>query len=190
MVLTAVPVAGLVVAPVGGHAGSGVVGPAVLAAGREHPDTSSGSGGAPAATRGLGARSPLRPEVGAAAVVRAWDAARAAAWSAGDATALRRLYAPGSAAGRADVVMLRAWRARGLRLRGLTTQLLAVEVVRRLRDGWVLRVTDRVVGGTVERDTLVGGTRRERLHPGAPATRQVLLVRSRGRWQVASVHAG
>ena len=43
--------------------------------------------------------------------------------------------------------MLRAWADRGLVVRGLHTQLLAVREVARTRSTWTLRVTDRLVGG-------------------------------------------
>ena len=55
-----------------------------------------------------------------------WDAARAEAWADGDVRRLGELYTPDSVAGRRDRAMLRAWLARGLVVRGLTTQVLAL----------------------------------------------------------------
>src|SRR5690349_11286330 len=56
-----------------------------------------------------GAPSGQRP----AAVLAEWDAARAAAWAAGDAEALAGLYVDGSRTGAADTRLLRHYRARG-----------------------------------------------------------------------------
>ncbi|MBC2934309.1 hypothetical protein [Nocardioides sp. zg-1228] len=123
---------------------------------------------------------------GPAAVLAAWDAERAAAWAAGDAEALARLYADGSAAGAADVGQLRDYRRRGLRVEGLTTQVLALRVVARAPGRRELVVTDRVVGGTA-----VGAGTPVALPAGRPSTRRVVLVRADGRWLVAEVrHVG
>jgi len=86
-----------------------------------------------------------RAAVAAAAVLRVWDARRAEAWASGSVSDLRALYVPGSATGAADVRMLRAWRARGLVVADLRTQLLAVEVLEHAPGRLRLRVTDRVV---------------------------------------------
>ena len=80
-------------------------------------------------------------------VLHAWDERRAAAWADGDVPALRSLYTPGSAAGRRDAAMLRAWSARGLRVDGLRMQLLRVEVRVRTPQRMVVDVVDRVAGG-------------------------------------------
>lgn len=131
---------------------------------------------------------PVVPE--AVAVLGAWDAARAEAWARGDPALLRRLYVPGSRAGERDRAMLRAWVARGLRVRGLSTQLLSVRSVRRTHASWTLVVTDRVAAGRV----VVRGSLRGRgpgaprsLPAGAPSTRTVVLRRVEGGWRVASV---
>ena len=58
----------------------------------------------------------------ASAALHDWDDRRASAWAAADPAALRALYEPGSAAGRVDVAMLRAWRERGLRVEGLLVE--------------------------------------------------------------------
>lgn len=120
------------------------------------------------------------PVVEAAAVLHAWDERRAAAWADGDVTALRFLYAPGSATGRADVAMLRAWRARGLRVEGSSMQLLRVDVRRADASRLTLVVTDRLVGAVA-----VGpGVRRSLPRDGA-STRRIVLVRRAGEWRVA-----
>lgn len=112
-----------------------------------------------------------RPEVTAAAVLHDWDERRAAAWEAGDARALRSLYAPGSAAGRADVRMLRTWLRRGARVEDMETQLRCV-AVRRSRPGrLVLVVTDQVVN--------VGADR--------PSTWRLSLSHQHGRWRMDQV---
>ena len=64
-------------------------------------------------------------------VLRHWDARRAAAWADADVRALRRLYVPGSGAGRADARLLEAYGARELVVRRLETQVFAVRVLER-----------------------------------------------------------
>jgi hypothetical protein len=118
-----------------------------------------------------------------AEVVHAWDDRRAAAWAAGDVAGLRALYTDGSVAGRRDAAMLRAWTARGLRVSGLRTQLLRVEVRARAPGRLVLEVTDRVAGGVAVpgRVTL----------PWDRPTAHVLVFRRVGdRWRVSSARPG
>lgn len=115
-------------------------------------------------------------------VLRAWDGRRAKAYAAGDPTALRALYLPGSAAGGRDIDLLRDYTDRSLRVVGLQTQLLTVHVRRRVPGRLVLRVTDRVTGATA-----IGRGARVRLPASAPRARQVTLVRRDGRWVVAAV---
>ncbi|NYE38675.1 hypothetical protein F4692_003825 [Nocardioides cavernae] len=130
---------------------------------------------------------PVLPdEVGAvgrsspAAVLAAWDARRARAWAEADVRGLARLYVEGSRAGRADVRLLRHYRERGLRVEGLTTQVLALEVVERGPRRLELVVTDRVVGGEA-----VGGATAVALPGDRASTREVVLVRGAGgAWQV------
>lgn len=138
------------------------------------------------------AASPPVEPVGSAAVppsaadlLRTWDAARARAWARGDPRRLTRLYAPGSTAGARELAMLRAWTARGLRVRDLRTQLLSVREVARTSTTWALWVTDRLVGGVVTGP----GTRRPLPRDG-PSTRTVLLRLVHGSWRVAAVRAG
>lgn len=119
---------------------------------------------------------------GAVAVLHDWDAQRASAWALGDEPALARLYVPGSAAGRRDRALLRAYRARGLVVRGMRRQVLSVRVVGSDRDRWVLEVTDRLVGAVA-----VGPGVRVRLPQGAARSRRIVFERSAGLWQVASV---
>lgn len=138
---------------------------------------------------GAGASTSAPPESSRprpVAVLRAWDARRGAAWAAGDTAALDSLYAAGSAAGEADVAMLRAWRARGLRVTGLRPQLLAVEVVARGPGRLIVRVTERL-----GRAVAVGPGVRRVLPISAPATRRVELRRDGGGWRVVeAVEAG
>jgi hypothetical protein len=116
-------------------------------------------------------------------VLHTWDDRRAAAWAAGDPAALGDLYTDGSAAGRRDVAMLRAWDAHGLRVAGLHTQLLAVEVRSRTPGRLVLDVTDRVVGAVV-----VPG--RIALPRDRPSRHVVTLRLVAGEWRVSSVRRG
>ncbi|HVK30149.1 MAG TPA: hypothetical protein VM575_17555 [Nocardioides sp.] len=120
--------------------------------------------------------------VGSLAVLRDWDRARAAAWEAGDPAALRALYAPASAAGRADVAMLRRWSARGLRVEGMAMQVLAVELQLRTGRRLVLVVTDRLVGAVA-----VGpGGRRTDLPRDGASRRRLEFRRLGGDWLLAS----
>lgn len=121
------------------------------------------------------------PVVRAAAVLRDWDERRARAWAEGDVAALRDLYV--DRAGVADARLLRRYTERGYRVAGLTTQLLAVEVLGHAPGRWRLRVTDRVVAGLV-----VGEHERARLPRDQADTRVVRLVREAdGTWRVAQV---
>jgi hypothetical protein len=114
-------------------------------------------------------------------VLRAWDAARERAWTEGDPAALRRLYTPGSVAGRRDVAMLQAWSARGLRLTALSTQVLRLQVVVERDRRLVLVLTDRVA--RAEADGVP-------LPDDQSSTRRLVLVRAAAAdapWQVAAV---
>ena len=115
-------------------------------------------------------------------VLHAWDVRRARAWAAGDARALRRLYVRGSRAGRADVAMLHAWLARGLRVRGMRMQVVAATVRGRGEARVVLEVTDRLVGATT-----VAAGRRVPLPRDVPSRHTVVLVRVAGQWLVRAV---
>lgn len=125
------------------------------------------------------AAASARPAPRPAVVLAEWDERRAAAWARGDAAALSDLYAPGSRSGAADVRLLRAYAERGLRVEGLTTQVLALRVLERSPRRLVLVVTDRVVGGSA-----VGGAAPVTLPADRASTRRVVLVRQRGRWVV------
>ena len=99
-----------------------------------------------------------------------------------DPAALRALYVPGSVAGRRDVAMLQAWTARGLRVRGLRMQVLALDVVLRTRSP---------AGAGRHRPGGAGGCRgpgvRRELPRDAPSAHTVELVRVAGEWRVAAV---
>ena len=127
---------------------------------------------------------PDRPEAAAAGVLTAWAQARAAAYAAGDAEALRDLYVRGSTAARADLRVLRAYDVRGLRVEGMTTQLLEVEVLSEGPRSVRLQVVDRLVGA----EAVDVRTGRRTALPRDRADRRVIeLRRDRGRWLVASV---
>lgn len=118
------------------------------------------------------------PEPAGRAALREWDAERAAAWRTGDLERLGALYLDRARAGRRDLAMLRAWKARGARLETLTTQVLAVDPVQVGARRVVLRVTDRV------REVRVGT---QRLGGDHPTTRRIELVLRGGHWRVARV---
>jgi hypothetical protein len=117
-------------------------------------------------------------------VLRRWDRARGRAFADGDPAALSKLYVDGSAAGTADLRLLRAYLRRGLRVEGMRMQLLRVEVLHddpaRLR----LRVTDRLTGAVA-----VGRGTRLELPRDAASTRVVELRRpaAGAQWRVAEV---
>jgi hypothetical protein len=124
---------------------------------------------------------PAGEAMEAAAVLRAWDAARAKAWADGSVPALRRLYVGG--AGERDVGLLRDYRRRGLTVDGLRMQVLGLDVLRHRPGEWRLRVTDRVAAGVVtDRDG-----RRRPLPRDQATTREVVLVRGDGGWRVSEV---
>lgn len=117
--------------------------------------------------------------VGPAAILAGWDGRRAAAWAAGDVEALRELYVDGSRTGGADVDLLQHYRARGLAVTGLSTQVLALDVVERTPSRLVVVVTDRVVGGRA-----VGGRTPVALPADRASTRRIVLALQDGRWVV------
>jgi hypothetical protein len=122
-------------------------------------------------------------ELPASDVLRAWDRARARAFATDDAAALRRLYVPGSAAGTADVGLLRGYRRRGLRVEGMRMQLLRLTVREATPGVLRLRVTDRLVGAVA-----VGHRVREPLPRDQASTRLLVLRRGQdGRWRIVSV---
>jgi hypothetical protein len=132
---------------------------------------------------GVLALGPAQP-AGASAVLHDWDDRRAAAWAACDPTSLGSLYVTGSAAGRADVAMLRAWRERGLRVHGMRMQLLGLRVRHVTATRLELDVTDRLTGAVAR-----GPGVRLRLPEGEASVRRVVLVRTGGSWRVAQAIA-
>jgi hypothetical protein len=114
-------------------------------------------------------------------VLHAWDASRAAAWTAGDATRLRRLYVPGSSAGAADLRALRAYAARDVRVTNLQTQVFSARLLRRTPTRIRIEVVDRVVGAVSTPARCLA------LPAERPARRVVDLRLLAGRWRVAAV---
>ncbi|MFW6869312.1 hypothetical protein ACOACQ_18125 [Nocardioides sp. CPCC 206347] len=147
-------------------------------------------GAAPSAPQVRAPAAVVAPEAATVSVVRAvsslavlrdWDRARAAAWSSGDPDVLAGLYVAGSRAGATDVAMLRAWRERGLRVEGMSMQVLAVELRERSERRLVLVVTDRLVGAVA---VTSGG--RQALPRDQASTRTLVFRRTGGRWLLAS----
>ena len=126
-----------------------------------------------------GSRVEVRHALG---VLHAWDQRRARAWADSDATALRALYVPGSAAAAADGRLLRDYQARHLVVRRLETQVFGVRVLHNSRGRLTLRVLDRVAGGEVDEQG-----RTSPLPSSPPAVRRIVLARVDGTWKVASV---
>lgn len=118
-------------------------------------------------------------------VLRRWDALRARAFEEGDPVRLRALYVPGSRAGDADVRVLRSYVRRGLRVAGMRTQVLSVEVLLTRPERVRLRVVERLVGAEA---VVLGTDRRLPLPRDAASERVVELWRApAGTWRVASV---
>lgn len=114
--------------------------------------------------------------------LRAWDERRSRAWAHGDVRALRRLYTPRSRSGRSDRAALAAYVDRGLRVTGLRTQLLAVEVGQQSARRWVLRVTDRMAGAVARGR---GGS--VVLPRDEPTTWRLVMRRVAGEWRVGEI---
>lgn len=151
-----------------------------------------GTSSSPATPRAPSATAPPVPAGSAGAfgterpalrVLHRWDARRARAYASGDAATLRSLYLPGSQAAAADVRVLRAYAARGLRVRGIRMQVLEVRVLAHRPGLWRLRVTDRL-----HHAVAVGPDGRRVALPHADAsTHDIVLRRDRGVWRVAAV---
>ena len=125
---------------------------------------------------------PVSSAVVAIEVLRDWDARRSRAWARGDVEGLRRLYAPRSRSGRHDRAALASYVDRGLRVTGLRSQLLAVEVDRQTGRRLVLRVNDRVTSAVAR-----GRGRSVVLPRDEPSSWRVVMRRVAGEWRVAGV---
>lgn len=128
-------------------------------------------------------RQPRPTESAALHVLHSWDHRRAIAYATGSAAALRDLYVPGSRAGAADLRVLRAYRARALRVSGMRMQVLALSVLESRPGRRRVQVTDRLVGAVAVR-----GDRRVGLPHDRASTRVVTMMRGGdNQWRVASV---
>ena len=123
--------------------------------------------------------------VAALAILRRWDQRRSSAYASGDTRALRRLYAAGSAAGAADVRLLRSYTARHLVVEGMHMQVVDLRVLHEERGRMVLWVQDRLAGAEA-----VAKNARSALPADRPDTRILTLVRLGGRWVLSAVRPG
>jgi hypothetical protein len=117
-------------------------------------------------------------------VLRAWDKKRAEAYAEANPRALRGLYGPGSVSGANDVTLLRRYAERDLRVEGMDTQILGIEVIEHTDDSLVLVVTDRLSAAFA-----VGKDFRQVLPRDEVNTRRISLVLVAGSWVVAEVDA-
>lgn len=131
-----------------------------------------------------GIERPALRRIEALSALREWDDRRADAWAAGDVAELRGLYVEGSRTGRSDTRMLRRYLERGLVVRGMRTQLLAVRVLHQGSVTMTLDVTDRVSGAQVVGEGIAVPLPRDQA-----SRRRVELQRVRGRWLVVEVRA-
>lgn len=117
-------------------------------------------------------------------ILRGWDHRRSRAYARGDLAAVAALYVPGSRASASDVALLRSYLRRGLRVEGLATQILAVDVLLRARTRLRLRSTDRVRGAVA-----VGASTRVVLPRDQASTRVISLRRPSAdvAWRVSDV---
>lgn len=121
---------------------------------------------------------------GPLAVLHAWDERRAAAWAAGDETALARLYTARSPARAGDLALLRRYRERGVSVPDVRMQVLRAAVLVDRPGRVVIRVTERLAS----RAAFVG-TRRVLLPRDTAQTHVIDLRRVRGSWRVETVTA-
>ena len=128
----------------------------------------------------VGGCSPVTPRPGTGRAAPHADCCWPGSCSPGSPAALLRLYVAG--AGASEVRLLKAYRQRRLRVTGLRGQVLALDVVHHEPGRWLLRVTDRVSGGTA-----VGADVRESLPRDRATTRTLRLVRQAGTWRMAAV---
>ncbi|GAA1936669.1 hypothetical protein [Nocardioides marmoribigeumensis] len=128
---------------------------------------------------------PSWPEPGSLRAVRVleqWQAARERAWAVGDLAGLRRLYLPGSEAGRRDAALLAAYLARGLRVELRTRSDRLAVLVSRPR-----RVVVRQHAAVRLLAHLSGRTR---ALPASGASRELELVRVGRTWRLRSARPG
>jgi hypothetical protein len=128
----------------------------------------------PAATTGVEAQ-PSGSR--ALRVLHAWDRRRAHVWGQGHPRRLRALYAVNSEAGAADRAMLAAYRERGLCVRTMRRQTLAVRVLEHAPARLTLRVTDRLIGAVA-----VGRGVEEPLPSGGFVTSTLTFRRTERGW--------
>jgi hypothetical protein len=118
-------------------------------------------------------------------VARDWDEARTSALLAGDVPRLRELYRPGSGLARQDVDLLRRYAGRGVRLRSMARQVLAVDVHVSSPRAVALTLVERLVAVRAQVDGL------ERTLPTpALTTHRLHFERVDGRWRLSSVRGG
>jgi hypothetical protein len=117
------------------------------------------------------------------AVLALLDRRRARAYAALRPRLLRRVYAPGAPVGRQDRTLLRRYRERGLRVRGMRMRLLALQVRDRRGDRVALVVRERLAGATVRGDGVRGGPAADDVD-----VRLLVLRRVEGRgWRIGAV---
>jgi hypothetical protein len=122
------------------------------------------------------------------AVLRQWDARRAAAYADADPRLLHSLYTPGSQAGRRDRALLERYGERGLVVRGVLPQIRSVAVTSHRPGRLRVEVQERYPKLVVRKSAGTGdGPGVERLGERRYRARAVELRRSADGWRVATV---
>lgn len=128
------------------------------------------------------AEAPALAEQSPLQVLQDWDAAREAAYQAGDTSKLADLYTPGSSAAAQDVAILEAYRERGLRVISLHQQFFSVDVLAVSPVSIKLRTIERFAGGLAFGE---GGC--QRIPSGMPEKRVITISYDGTRWRVGAV---
>lgn len=154
--------------------------------------TAAGIAGVVVATGSSGPRGAARTTaVGAGAepfalqVLRGWDRRRARAYARGDPQALADLYVRGSRTADADLAVLRGYRARGLRVTSMRTQVLGMRLLQRSRSRLTLLVTDVLSNAVAQGPS---PDQQWGLPTDRPSQRKVLLRLVAGEWLVAEAY--
>lgn len=115
--------------------------------------------------------------------LQALDVQRSRAFAGLDAAGLDAIYVPGSPPWRADRSLLASYRDQALQVVGLRLEIDQLEVERSGTRTVVLRVVDRLTGGTV----VDSAGRRTDLPAGRPTARRITLAGEGDAWRISGI---